>query len=1123
MSVDLKTLTPDTTLPQTGFLFGADSQSAASPSVYPVANVKDAINSGITTLATGNAIIWDAAAAPVATVTLTQNATLYVNNFRAGGTYKLIVFQDATGGRTLAYDPNFKWPNDVIPTVSSGANAMTVFEFVSNGTYMYGTVSQAYDGSPAPTVLGLFAAPAGDYTTLSTLSSMPTGGLVTRAGQAMYYDSTGLLTYAPNNILLQSNTFTDAVWGGNTITVTGGVADPFGGTNAFTLTAAGAGAFLRQFVNPASSDKLINALWVRRRTGTGTVSLNSPNNSTNALSLTNSWQLFYSVSRPVGDGSTDARFQISITTSGDAIDVYAASQSRVTYETTPRAADRVVTTDAAYFGPRFDTDPATLQPKGLLVEGARTNLLTYSEQFDNAAWTKANLNTTGTPAWVNVATAPDGTLTADKLIEDANNTSHFANQNVTVVNGGTYTYSIYAKAAERSYLAIYCINTAASLNTFFNLSNGTVVSTSAGATSSIVSVGNGWYRCSVTTTTTAVTSGIYPGISANGTTATYLGDGTSGIFVWGAQIEAAAWASSYISTTNLAASRVADTFTLSGYANRLIEAYWIEQKTGVASSIPETVVSSGAVTINPPQFGWVTSLRAYQNAYAGDIATPSWIDNSGTTGNRMVTDSTGTLTWAPSNLFSNSASPSQTNTISAGIEGGGDYIVSYYGGGTLVLKQTNSAGAVITPSSTGTVSSRNYAKFTVPNGVSAVYIDFGAAATNAQLERVTYQTQPRALIETSGSAKFLPRYDFDAATTPASPRGMLIEEARTNLILRSEEFDNAAWTNTGASVTPNGVLSPDGRVTADNWFLNSGISITTASGGLFTSGITARVASSNTITLAATTHTLSWYVRAGSGLSHVQLRVGSAVNLTGTAYTTIVRLSDGFVAATDGTTVVTNAGNGWLRISLTFTPSAGAYYVGVWAWNDTSKTSNGTEFITLWGAQVEAGAFATSYIPTTTGTSLRVADVVRWTSAAFSQYWNASQGTIALENRWLGSGSYVYATRASDGSASNTISFVSNSGVSGARIRAGAADQADINSGVNLINATTRNVLAYKADDFAMSVNGGAAVKDTAGSVPTVDQFVLSSGDRWIRSFAYYNRRLPDATLQQKSVVGAAY
>lgn len=147
--------------------------------------------------------------------------------------------------------------------------------------------------------------------------------------------------------------------------------------------------------------------------------------------------------------------------------------------------------------PRFDHDPITGECTGLLIEEERTNLLTYSDQFNDTVWVKSSLTISS-----NLAVSPDGTLTADKIIENSStpNTSHYAYQNWNITSGTTYTFSVYAKAAERTQLRI-TFNAAgfpSNYNSFFDLSNGTVLVGSGYAT--IISVGNGWYRCSMTST-----------------------------------------------------------------------------------------------------------------------------------------------------------------------------------------------------------------------------------------------------------------------------------------------------------------------------------------------------------------------------------------------------------------------------------------------------------------------------------------------------------------------------------------------------------------------------------------------------------------------------------------------
>ena len=163
---------------------------------------------------------------------------------------------------------------------------------------------------------------------------------------------------------------------------------------------------------------------------------------------------------------------------------------------------------------------------------ARANLLTYSEQFDNVAWGK-----TGSTVTANATTAPDGTTTADKLVEDTSTGQHRVLQAITVSSGVAYAYSIYVKANTRSRISIFDNSSASDTECIFDLSNGTVVRQGAAATAIITSVGSGWYRCTTVSTPSATTFSATARLVSTGTTSSYTGDGTSGLFIWGAQVE----------------------------------------------------------------------------------------------------------------------------------------------------------------------------------------------------------------------------------------------------------------------------------------------------------------------------------------------------------------------------------------------------------------------------------------------------------------------------------------------------------------------------------------------------------------------------------------------------------
>jgi hypothetical protein len=206
--------------------------------------------------------------------------------------------------------------------------------------------------------------------------------------------------------------------------------------------------------------------------------------------------------------------------------------------------------------PRFDHDPLSRRSLGLLSEVERTNLLLRSEEF-NVTWAVANVGIS-----INTEIAPDGKLTADKVFENTANASHVIQQNVTT-SAATHSFSCYAKASERAFVQLLC-TTIANANAFFDLTTGTVGTVGVAATASIQAVENGWYRCSIVFAATAASNIFRLTLSTDGTTISYTGDGTSGIFLWGAQVEAASTPSTYIPTTSAAVTRTADSAVIDG-------------------------------------------------------------------------------------------------------------------------------------------------------------------------------------------------------------------------------------------------------------------------------------------------------------------------------------------------------------------------------------------------------------------------------------------------------------------------------------------------------------------------------------------------------------------------------
>jgi hypothetical protein len=210
--------------------------------------------------------------------------------------------------------------------------------------------------------------------------------------------------------------------------------------------------------------------------------------------------------------------------------------------------------------PRFDHNPVTGESKGLLAEQGETNLSTYSEDVVNWYNTKAYSTLKS-----NVAIAPDGTLTADRVIKDNANANSYVGKNFSLTSGSSYTASVYVKKYQSSssfnYVAI--TNESNSGNTaWFNLDTatvGTVRGTNASAT--ITDVGNGWYRISYSWEQTSTgTKVIYHRISTADDTTVSTGNGYDGYLVWGFQLEAGAerMLTSYIKTEGSTVTRDSD-------------------------------------------------------------------------------------------------------------------------------------------------------------------------------------------------------------------------------------------------------------------------------------------------------------------------------------------------------------------------------------------------------------------------------------------------------------------------------------------------------------------------------------------------------------------------------------
>ena len=191
---------------------------------------------------------------------------------------------------------------------------------------------------------------------------------------------------------------------------------------------------------------------------------------------------------------------------------------------------------------------------GKTVHKAEENLLTYSEQFDNATWVRL-----GTTQTTNTAVGPFGASTVETLTETTANSQHYTVQNIGVTQGNIYTFSIYAKYNTRQHIQLIFDNATGWNSTCyanFDIQNGTIGTVGAGVTASISSVGNGWYRCSITSVSAASTSSttspfyiLMANSSSMGYFGSYTGSTSNSVYIFGAQVEQRSSVGPYQPTT----------------------------------------------------------------------------------------------------------------------------------------------------------------------------------------------------------------------------------------------------------------------------------------------------------------------------------------------------------------------------------------------------------------------------------------------------------------------------------------------------------------------------------------------------------------------------------------------
>jgi hypothetical protein len=822
-----------------------------------------------------------------------------------------------------------------------------------------------------------------------------------RATNATVTGSNGLIQYAPMNLIPFSEQFDNASWfksqagAGSIPVVTANTsAAPDGTMTAdtvvFVASASGDQSILNRL--PATSSGTYTGSFYVRATSAGDVGKiigfrHVTSGAYTLITLTSSWQRATATETRFTD-NFEINLRPAVGTSSGTVSVQIWG-AQLEVGSTATTYNPTTVKNLLGFTEHFDN--AAWTKSNSFVQ---TNLLLQSEAFDNAAWPKENATVTA-----NTTAAPDGSVTADTSTEAATTAVHTTNQAITV-SAVSHTFSVYLKkgngATAPDWMQLSFGGTSIA-HANFNLSTGTVGASSFG-TPSITFVGNGWYRCSVTVTPTAgsmTTQIVFTNNADSGRRPSYAGQITSNVFIWGAQLVQGTTPGDYKATYAAAAAVGYTDIYGQPFAQKLVE----DTSTGnhIVSNVNSPVTASAIYTYSCyAKAGERTQLRLLL------------ANNFSPNPNAFFNLSDGTVI--------SSANTTSAPTITA--VGNGWYRCSISG----TASTTGNGSAFIYPAVSGASSYTG-------DGTSGIYIFGAQLSDSASVDPYVYQP----VAAPASTAYYGPRFDYDPVTL--APKGLLIEEQRTQLLLNSSL---------------------------------AGTSLATQN-----------------VTVTAVAHTLSFY---GTG----------TVTLSGTS--------------TAGPLVGTGAYPD--RSTLTFTPTAGTL---------TLTVTGTVQF-----AQLEIGAFATSFIPSAASQVTRAADSASMIGNNFARWYTQGPGTLygeALTTAPAVGGSNRFIVMVDNGTPQNSISLLTgiiSTGTSGLYVNANNVDQAYILTGTRLISTGQKLSGAYQVNSFQAANSGALGTQDTSGILPVVDRLRFGSYptgaasnflNGTISRIAYFNRRLADSEL----------
>lgn len=544
---------------------------------------------------------------------------------------------------------------------------------------------------------------------------------------------------------------------------------------------------------------------------------------------------------------------------------------------------------------------------------------------------------------------------------------------------------------------------------------------------------------------------------------------------------------------------------------------------GTASTVSKhTLYFNSSITHPPAALGQIWTSSFYARIVAGDktnvISFFSGVDEmdagstylTGSTSNNIASLSSSLSRFTHTKTMSNASVVKVTGKFQIEATNGTaiDITIRIY---APQLEMRSVATAYI-PTSAGAVTVSNYATkafadiLTATRSTTGTYFDASGVMQVAAINEM--------------------RFDHDPVT--GESLGLLLEGARTNVVLYSSTSD-ASWL--GGNI----VSEYNTTETTDLFDTNTAAkfkeNVSMNSHLIF-----------NTSTFAfanATAYTMSAFVKA-SGTNRIQL-TGTSPAFGAGQYANFSLIGDGSILAIAGCTAgIQKCGNGWYRIFITvtsITAISGTQIVLAFINSDvSSRTPNylGSEAnsIYVWGAQVEAALFPSSYIPTTSGAVTRAADVVlnnASNTVPFASWYNSSAVTVYCEFSTFGVGGTTtqHFYNINDNTNNNGIANYINSDASPAgnafELKNATVNVVNENYGDSILNGDlVKTAFALELNNFAICMDGLSPVTDATGTIPTLTQINFgnrSSNDRpiygHIRALYYYPVRVTDAELQR--------